>query len=65
LRYRGPNVIPCNAPYAKGEEMGYFEHGSTIILFVPAGFERCEHVREGGVVRMGQPLLRLPAAARG
>lgn len=63
LRYRGPNVIACDARYAKGEEMGFFEHGSTIILFVPAGFDLCEHVREGGVVRMGQPLLRLPARA--
>jgi phosphatidylserine decarboxylase len=61
LRYRGPNLIPCDARYAKGEEMGYFEHGSTIIVFVPAGFELCGHVREGTVVRMGEPLLRLPA----
>jgi phosphatidylserine decarboxylase len=63
LRYRGPNVIPCDAPFAKGEEMGYFEHGSTIIVFVPAGFELCEHVREGMVIHMGQPLMRLPAPA--
>jgi phosphatidylserine decarboxylase len=32
LKYRGPNVIPCDAAFRKGEELGWFEHGSTIIL---------------------------------
>jgi len=59
LRYRGPNVIPCDLPVAKGEEMGWFEHGSTIIVFAPHGAEFCESVREGGRVRMGQALMRL------
>jgi phosphatidylserine decarboxylase len=57
LKYRGPNVIDCNATVAKGEELGWFEHGSTIILFAPDGCEPC--VAEGDVVRMGAPLLRL------
>ena len=38
LKYRGPNVIPCNASFKKGEELGWFEHGSTIIVVAPAGF---------------------------
>jgi phosphatidylserine decarboxylase len=46
LRYRGPNVIPCDAAFAKGEEMGWFEHGSTIIVFAPprhfAGRDRAQ-----------------------
>ena len=37
LRYRGPNVIGCNARLVKGEEMGWFEHGSTILVFAPPG----------------------------
>ncbi len=37
LRYRGPNHIPCSAPLKRGEEMGWFQHGSTIIAFVPPG----------------------------
>jgi phosphatidylserine decarboxylase len=37
LGYRGPNVIPCSAEFKKGEEMGWFEHGSTIIVFAPKG----------------------------
>ena len=38
LRYRGPNELPCDARFAKGQEMGWFEHGSTIIVFAPPGF---------------------------
>jgi len=59
LRYPGPNVIPCNAFFRKGEEMGWFELGSTIIVFAPDGLTLCENVRQGEVIRMGQPLLRL------
>ena len=60
LGHRGPNVIPCDAPFAKGEEMGWFQHGSTILVFAPDGFALCDDVREGSVIRMGQPLMRLP-----
>ena len=35
LRNRGPDVLPCGACFAKGQEMGWFEHGSTIIVFAP------------------------------
>jgi len=64
LKYRGPNVIPCDARFAKGEEMGWFEHGSTIIVFAPGGFDLCEGVQQGHRIRMGEPLLRLPPAAQ-
>ena len=60
LRYRGPNVIPCDAAFSKGEEMGWFEHGSTIIVFAPDGFALCDGVQEGATIRMGEPLMRLP-----
>ena len=65
LRYRGPNVIPCAAEAAKGEELGWFEHGSTIILFAPRGFTLHEAVREGARLRMGEPVLYLPAGSQG
>ncbi len=58
LRYRGANVIPCRADFAKGDELGYFQHGSTILLFATGDFDFCPNVTEGGVLRMGQPLLR-------
>ena len=60
LRHRGPNVIACDASYRKGEELGWFEHGSTIIVFAPAGFTLCDNVRDGATVRVGEPLMRLP-----
>jgi phosphatidylserine decarboxylase len=60
LGHRGPNVIPCDAPFAKGKEMGWFQHGSTILVFAPDGFALCDGVQDGTVIRMGQPLMRLP-----
>jgi phosphatidylserine decarboxylase len=60
LAYRGPRVIPCDAPFRKGEEMGWFQHGSTIIVFAPDGFTLCEDVQEGSAIRMGQRLMHLP-----
>jgi len=61
LDHRGPNVIACNAQYRKGDELGWFEHGSTIIVFAPEGFTLCDNARDGAVIRMGEPLMRLPA----
>jgi phosphatidylserine decarboxylase len=58
LRHRGPNAIPCNAVFRKGDEIGWFEQGSTAILFAPADFSLC--VREGDPIRMGEPLMRMP-----
>jgi phosphatidylserine decarboxylase len=60
LRHRGPNIMRCDANLRKGEEMGWFEHGSTIIMFAPDGFSLSEGVTEGATIRMGQPLMRLP-----
>ena len=60
LRHRGPNVISCDATLVKGQEMGWFEHGSTIIVLAPNGFTQCEDVYEGRTIRVGEPLLRIP-----
>jgi phosphatidylserine decarboxylase len=60
LRYRGPNRIACNARFDKGDEMGWFEHGSTIIVFAPRGFEPADGIAAGTPIRMGQALMRLP-----
>jgi len=57
LRYRGPNEIPCRARYDKGQEMGWFQHGSTIIALVPPGIEVCAQIQEGQRIRMGEPLF--------
>jgi phosphatidylserine decarboxylase len=55
---RGPVVFPCNVEVRKGDELGWFEHGSTIIVLAPENFEFCESVAEGVRIRAGQPLLR-------
>jgi phosphatidylserine decarboxylase len=60
LKYRGPNTFACNAPFDKGAEMGWFQHGSTIIVFAPDGFTLCEGVREGAMIRVGERLMHLP-----
>ena len=57
LRYRGPNVIPCDALLQRGEEMGWFEHGSTIIVLAPRGLRLEDGIVQGARVQMGQPLL--------
>jgi phosphatidylserine decarboxylase len=61
-RPEGPATItPCDVSLQKGEEMGWFEHGSTIIVLAPAGFTLCAHLQVGLHTRVGAPLLHLPA----
>ncbi len=60
LSYVGPHVIPCSVLYQKGQEMGWFEHGSTIIVFAPQNFALCKNVVEGSMIRAGEPLMLLP-----
>jgi phosphatidylserine decarboxylase len=59
LRYSGPNTMPCDASLRKGQEMGWFQHGSTIIAFAPLGVALCDGLQHGSIIRMGQPLLSL------
>ncbi len=61
LRYRGPNRIASEATFSKGQEMGWFQHGSTIIVFAPEGFVLCEGIRSGARLRAGQALMRQPS----
>ncbi len=63
LRYRGPNRIDCTATAAKGAELGWFEHGSTIVVLAPKGFSLCEGVQPGLRVCMGSALMALPPPA--
>jgi len=57
LRYKGPNDIPCDADYSKGQGMGWFEHGSTILVFVPPGYALAAGIESGKRMRMGEALL--------
>ena len=55
---RGPTVFPCDVSVSKGEELGWFEHGSTIIVLAPHDFEFCGNVLESARINAGQPLMR-------
>jgi phosphatidylserine decarboxylase len=57
---RGPNGFPCDANVRKGDELGWFEHGSTIIVLAPDNFEFAANVSEGARVKAGEALLRKP-----
>jgi phosphatidylserine decarboxylase len=58
---RGPSVFPCSASVRKGDELGWFEHGSTIIVLAPDHFEFCDNIADSARIRAGQPLMRKPA----
>lgn len=59
LRYRGPNEIPCSAKLSKGQELGWFQHGSTIVVFAPRDVQLDGNVRSGARIRAGEPLFRM------
>lgn len=60
LRWPGPTEMPCAARVRKGDELGWFEHGSTIIVFAPPGFALADGIAPGHRLRMGEPLLAMP-----
>jgi phosphatidylserine decarboxylase len=62
LSHRGPNVIPCAATYYKGDEMGWFEHGSTIVVLAPQTLSLSSNVHTGTLIRQGQALMQLRPA---
>jgi phosphatidylserine decarboxylase len=57
---RGPVDFACLARVKKGDELGWFEHGSTIIVLAPESFEFADGVADGARIRAGEPLLRKP-----
>lgn len=63
-RWPGPHELACDAHATKGQELGWFQHGSAIIVFVPRGFSLADGIAPGARIRMGQALMRLPGSAR-
>jgi phosphatidylserine decarboxylase len=59
-QYRGPSRIACRGAFAKGNEMGYFRHGSTIVVLASRGLVPAPAVQEGQTIRMGTALLCHP-----
>lgn len=60
VRLGGPRTTELNVALAKGQEIGWFQHGSTIIVFAPHGFTLTDNVRQGDMIRVGEPLMHLP-----
>ena len=58
----GPLQFPCDVAVRKGDELGWFEHGSTIIVLAPENFEFAADVKDGARVRSGEALVRKPLA---
>lgn len=65
LAHRGRREIPCAARVRKGEELGRFEAGSTILLFVTGPFRFDTNLAEGVAVRVGEPLFHRGATSDG
>ena len=58
VNWRGPNRLACDAAYARGAEMGWFEHGSTIVMLTTRRYEFVAGIEEGSEIRMGRTLMR-------
>ena len=58
LRAEGDRTVPVSADIAKGTDMGWFEHGSTIVTFLPEGFTLADGIAEGRPVRQGEAIAR-------
>ena len=59
VRRGSPRTTSMEIPLKKGEEMGWFQHGSTIVVFAPNGFTLTDNVHEGRRIRMGEPLMQV------
>ena len=64
LQYGGAHEIPTDVSYARGQEMGWFEHGSTIVVISPRSLPLADEIVQGEEIRMGQALLATPPHAR-
>jgi len=58
LEHTGYRRMVCHASFQKGDELGHFRHGSTIIAFATSGLDLVDGIVPGHTIRMGQPLFR-------
>jgi phosphatidylserine decarboxylase len=59
LGCRQARRLRCDTTHRKGEELGHFCHGSTIIVLGTAGLTFLNTVQSGHIIRQGQPLFRV------
>lgn len=61
LNHRTKDGLTLESDYwfKKGQELGWFEHGSTIILFAPKALLFIDNLQVGQRLRMGEPLMQV------
>ncbi len=57
IRIGGERTEHVSARFTKGEEMGWFEHGSTIVMLAPREWNPVPWLASGNTIRVGQPLM--------
>jgi phosphatidylserine decarboxylase len=57
LRYQGPHRMFPRTRFKKGEEIGHFQNGSTIVVLATGNYKLCEAIRRDTPIRMGDALL--------
>ena len=62
-RYKGAETFACNLNFDKGQELGWFEHGSTILVFVPKGFSFAKGIEEGTHLQVGKAIFNTPTSS--
>jgi phosphatidylserine decarboxylase len=53
----GATEMRCDHAFDKGDELGWFEHGSTIIVLAPRGLRWAAGISPGQRIRVGQALF--------
>jgi len=57
VRRKGERVENLDAHFARGQEMGWFEHGSTIVMLAPPDCPPVATLETGQTIRMGERLM--------
>ena len=58
LQYRGTNTLPHENTFDKGERLGNFEHGSTIVMLTSKDFSFLPNIKEEQRINMGEALMQ-------
>ena len=57
MDFKGPSTLSCDATYNKGDEMGYFQHGSTIVMLFSDDYNFQPTLKEGSIIRVGEAIM--------
>lgn len=63
MHYTGPQRLELDVPVHKGDELGWFEHGSTIIVFVHPRYTLYPNIQTGERIKAGQALCHKPVTS--